>query len=50
MTLKNRSHKHGSTNPLQKGTRRQRLHKNQNDVGNQKNKSQYEDFNGESIE
>lgn len=39
----------GASNPMQKGERRQRLHDNQNDVGNKKNKSQYKNFNGETI-
>lgn len=44
------TNKEGSCNPMQNGERRQRLHKNQNDVGNPKNKSQYKNFNGDSIE
>jgi hypothetical protein len=36
-------------NPKQKGVRRQKLHDNQNDVGNPKNKSQYKNFDGEEI-
>lgn len=50
MPQKDGPHKHGSNNPLQKGTRRQRLHKNQNDVGNTKNEPQYENFYGEPME
>lgn len=41
--------KNGSKNPLQKGTRRQKLHENQNNVGNDKNVTEYTDFNGSSI-
>lgn len=41
--------KNGSKNPLQKGTRRQKLHENQNNVGNDKNVTEYTDFNGNSI-
>lgn len=37
-------------NPIQKGKRRQKLKKNQNDVGNPKNKPMYTNFNGEEIE
>ncbi|MCF0148028.1 MAG: hypothetical protein HUJ77_06470 [Clostridium sp.] len=36
--------------PKQKGQRRQRLHKNQNNVGNDKNKPEYTDFEGNPIE
>ena len=32
--------------PIQKGKRRQKLHKNQNNIGNDKNKSEYTDFEG----
>ncbi|CDM68087.1 hypothetical protein CM240_0923 [Clostridium bornimense] len=42
--------KHGSCNPMQKGTRRQKLHENQNNVGNPKKDSGYEDFDGNPIE
>ena len=41
--------KKNSINPLQKGERRQRLHKDQDNVGNDKNKSDYKDFNGNPI-
>jgi hypothetical protein len=41
--------KEGSINPIQKGTRRQKLHENQNNVGNDKNVNEYTDFNGSSI-
>lgn len=43
------TNKEGSNNPLQKGERRQRLSKSQNNVGNPKNKSQFTDFKGNSI-
>ena len=36
-------------NPLQKGTRRQKLHKNQDNVGNDENRAEYTDFNGKPI-
>ena len=36
-------------NPMQKGMRRQKLHDNQNNVGNPRNKSQYKNFDGEPI-
>lgn len=45
-----RTHKPGSNNPFQKGARRQKLHGNQNNVGDPKNKPQYENFEGEPIE
>jgi len=35
--------------PKQKGQRRQRLHKNQNNIGNDKNKPEYTDFDGNPI-
>jgi hypothetical protein len=35
--------------PMQKGERRRRLHKNQNNVGNDKNQSEYRDFEGNPI-
>lgn len=41
--------KKNSINPLQKGERRQRLHKDQDNIGNDKNKPEYKDFNGNSI-
>lgn len=37
------------SNPMQKGERRQRVKKNQNDVGNDKNVNEYKDFNGNVI-
>lgn len=43
------TNKEGSCNPMQKGDRRQRLHKNQNNVGNPKNKPQYKNFEGNEI-
>lgn len=42
--------KPGSNNPLQKGLRRQKLHEEQNNRGNPKNKPQYKDFNGNPVE
>ncbi|SLK14658.1 hypothetical protein CCH01_07270 [Clostridium chauvoei JF4335] len=36
--------------PQQKGERRQRLHGNQNNIGNDKNRAEYTDFNGNPIE
>ncbi|NME82404.1 clostri-philic family protein [Clostridium sp. SM-530-WT-3G] len=39
----------GASNPMQKGERRQRLHDNQNNVGNPKNKSQYTTYDGNPI-
>lgn len=36
-------------NPMQKGERRQRLHKNQNNIGNDENKPEYTDYNGNPI-
>ncbi len=44
------TNKAGSSNPMQKGERRQRLHKNQDNVGNAKNKPQYKNFDGNPIE
>lgn len=41
--------KDGYTNPMQKGERRQRLHGNQNNVGNSENKPEYKNFNGDPI-
>ncbi|EOR20505.1 MULTISPECIES: clostri-philic family protein [Clostridium] len=38
-----------SKNPMQKGLRRQKLHENQNNIGNDKNKNEYTDFDGEPI-
>lgn len=43
------TNKEGSCNPMQKGERRQRLHKNQDNVGNPQNESQYKNFNGNPI-
>ncbi|CUQ06835.1 clostri-philic family protein [Clostridium baratii] len=36
-------------NPMQKGSRRQRLHQSQNDVGNPKNPPKYKSFDGEEL-
>ncbi|VYU01839.1 Uncharacterised protein [Clostridium tertium] len=41
--------KKNSINPLQKGERRQRLNKKQDNVGNDKNKSEYKDFDGNPL-
>ena len=43
-------HKHGSCNPEQKGIRRQNLHGKQDNVGNDKNKPEYQNFEGKPIE
>lgn len=50
MAQKDGTHKPGSCNPIQKGLRRQKLNRNQNDVGNSKNEPKYENFEGEPIE
>ena len=50
MPRKDGPHKPGSSNPMQKGMRRQRLHAKQNDVGNSKIEPQYQNFDGEPIE
>lgn len=50
MSTKDGIHKPGSVNPIQKGKRRQKLASNQNNVGNPKNPSEYENFNGEPIQ
>lgn len=44
------SKQHKPNNSLQKGERRQKLHKNKNNVGNSKNPPEYENFEGEPIE
>ena len=44
-----KGNKPGSNNPMQKGKRRQKLHENQNNVGNPKKPSEYENFDGEPI-
>ncbi|MGL5354383.1 MAG: clostri-philic family protein [Clostridium sp.] len=36
-------------NPMQKGERRQKLKKSQDDVGNNKNVPEYKDFDGNPI-
>ena len=38
-----------SNNSTQKGERRQRLHGNQNNVGNEKNPTEYENHNGSPL-
>lgn len=35
--------------PMQKGERRQRLHKKQNNIENDKNQSEYKDFDGNPL-
>ncbi|MDD5794135.1 clostri-philic family protein [Clostridium sp. HCP1S3_B4] len=42
--------KPGINNPMQKGKRRQKLHDNQNNVGDPKQKSYYTTFDGKEIE
>lgn len=44
-----KNHKPGCNNPMQKGKRRQKLHDDQNNVGNPKEPSFFKDFNGEEI-
>jgi len=41
--------KDGAVNPMQKGARRQNLHDKQNNVGNPKNKPEYQNFEGKPI-
>lgn len=41
--------KPGINNPMQKGERRQRIHANQDNVGNPKKKSFFTNFDGEEI-
>lgn len=41
--------KPGSCNPMQKGLRRQKLHENQNNVGNEKKKPGYTNYYGDEI-
>ncbi|MGL4569890.1 MAG: clostri-philic family protein [Clostridium sp.] len=36
-------------NPMQKGERRQRLHQNQDNVGNAKNEPKYKSFDGKDL-
>lgn len=50
MSTKDGVHKPGSVNSIQKGMRRQKLHSNQNNVGNPKNPPKYENFNNEPIQ
>lgn len=42
--------KPGSNNPMQKGKRRQKLHKDQNNIGDKENTPSYEDFKGKAID
>ena len=48
--MKEKVNKPGSNNPMQKGERRQQIHKNQNNVGDFKKPSYFKNFNGDSIE
>ena len=48
--MKEKVNKPGSCNPMQKGERRQKLHKDQNNVGDSKKPSCFKNFNGELIE
>ena len=48
--MKEKVNKPGSCNPMQKGERRQQIHKNQNNVGDFKKPSYFKNFNGDSIE
>ena len=41
--------KDGAINPIQKGERRQRLHDKQDKIGNDKNKPEYQNFEGTPI-
>lgn len=43
------TNREGASNPMQKGERRQRLHENQNNVGNPKNKPKFENYDGDHI-
>ena len=47
--MKEKVNKPGSCNPMQKGERRQKLHQNQNNIGNDKNHSEYKSFEGENL-
>ena len=47
--MKEKVNKPGSNNPMQKGERRQKLHQNQDNVGNDKNPSEYKSFDGEPL-
>ena len=41
--------KAGACNPIQKGMRRQKLHDKQDNVGDDKNKAEYQNFEGKPI-
>lgn len=41
--------KHGINNPMQKGERRINIHEKQNKIGNDKNKPEYTNYEGEPI-
>lgn len=49
MSTNPKTNKPGSINPMQKGARRQKLHSNQNNVGDPKNEPQYENFESKPI-
>ncbi|MBW6409036.1 clostri-philic family protein [Clostridium weizhouense] len=42
--------KHGSSNPVQKGRRRQKIHDNQDNVGDPKNEPEYTNYQGEPLD
>lgn len=42
--------KDGACNPMQKGARRQNLQHKQNNVGNDKNKPEYQNFEGKPLD
>jgi len=42
--------KDGAINSIQKGARRRRLHNKQDNVGNDKNKTEYQNFEGKPID
>jgi hypothetical protein len=48
--MTNKNHQNKENQAMQKGERRERLHKNQDNRGDDKNKAEYKDFNGNPIE
>jgi hypothetical protein len=48
--MTNPKHQNKENQAMQKGERRERLHKNQDNRGDDKNKPEYKDFNGDPIE
>jgi hypothetical protein len=48
--MADRNHQNKENQAMQKGERRERLHKNQDNRGDDKNKPGYKDFNGNPIE